>query len=355
MTITAQDSRGTNVTGIAVPVSAEFTINSGGTLNVALGGNTLAAGMLASKAGIEQEVAQFKFTATDDDATLTELSIINTPLASTTIASTSAGVSTADSRIASINLYNGSTLVDSITPVSGAGTFMISNDKVKVSANSSVILTIRVVLNNISNDATATNKDLHFGLTTMKYKSSNGAVTTAAVEKLANNFRIRKTIPTVQLAALPTTVLTAGDNVVSKFTVSADSNGDVELNTVVLDVTTSASSTFAAVTASTTNTLKVNGTYKTVTSATYADNKLTVVFANNEVISAGTSKSFEIFAATGVSGNGSESITTKISEDASYNTTGNFVWSDGASISAPTYSNAHRVNGLTTNTQVMSK
>ncbi|MFZ4648439.1 MAG: beta strand repeat-containing protein [Patescibacteria group bacterium] len=371
MTITAQDSRGTTVNASSQPISAEFAVNANGSLSVAIGGNTPAAGMLASKAGVEQEVAQFKFTAVDDDASLTELNIVNTAY-NASIASSSTKTDAADSRIASINLYNGLNLVDSITPVSGAGTFMISNDKAKVSANSSVTLTVKVVLNNISNDATATNKDLHFGLTTMKFKSSNGSVTNQNTNGvngvLANNFRVRKTVPTVQLAALPTTVLTTGDNVVSKFTVSADSNGDVELNTLVFDVTHSASSSLDAVTASTTNTLKVNGSYKTVTSATYdaGTKKLTVVLASNEVISAGTSKTFEIYAATSVSGQGSESITTKISEDASYavgvitgtSTTvpsGSFIWSDGASISVPTYSNGARVIGLTTNTQVMSK
>lgn len=359
MTISAQDSRGTAVSGIATPNTALFAVSANGGLTIALGGNTPAAGMLASKNGVEQEIAQFKLTATDDDASLTELNVINVLSTTSSITSTSAAVANADSRIASIMLYDGATLIDSFVPVSGAGKFTITNDKVKVLANTNKVLTIKVVLNNINNDATATNQDIHLGLTTMKFKSSNGTEftqgTNGANGILANNFRVRKTIPTVQLAALPTSVLTAGDTVVSKFTVSADSNGDVELSKIAINVTASASSTFAAVTASTTNTLKVNGTYKTITSATYTGGQLVLVLANDEVISAGTSKTFEIYAATGVSGTGSESITTKIVEDSAYGTTGNFVWSDNASISSATYSNGYRVPGLTTNTQVLSK
>jgi len=82
---------------------------------------------------------------------------------------------------------------------------------------------------------------------------------------------------------------------------------------------------------------------------------MTIVMNGDEVVSAGSSKTFEILATLAVSGQGSESVTTKISEDTTYGTTGNFVWSDGASVSAPTYSNAYRVPGLTTTTQTLSK
>lgn len=352
MTVNAQDSRGTSVTSGNVATSTTFVVVDQGTLNAELGGNTPAAGILAAK-NVEQEVAQFKFTAINDEATLTELNVINTPLASTTIASTSAGVADADARIAAIKLYDGSTLIDSFVPVNGAGRFTITNNAVKVAANQSKTLSIKVVLNNIDNDATATDKDIHLGITTLKFKSSNGTENTQGVAKLANNFRVRKTVPTVALAALPTTVLTSGDQVVSKFTVTADANGDVELNKIVLDTTNTANATITAL--GTGAALKVNGSYKTVATSTYAANKLTIVFATNEIISAGTTKTFEVLATLAVSGQGSESVTTKISEDASYSADGNFVWSDGASVSAYTYSNGHRVPGLTTTTQVLSK
>jgi len=350
MTVNGQDSRGTSIVGGNTATTTEFAIVNQGTLNTDLGGNTPADAILAAK-NIEQEVAQFKFTAINDDANLTELYVVN---AESTSTNTSIATSSlADPRIAAVKLYDGLTLIDSFVPVNGAGKFTITNNAAKVLANNSKTLSIKVVLNNINNDAAATNKSIHLAVTTLKFKSSNGTENIQAVGKVANNFLIRKTVPTVALLALPTSVLTSGDQVISKFTVTADVNGDVELNKIVLDTTNTANATITAL--GNGATLKVNGSYKTIASSTYAGNKLTIAFATNEVISAGTSKTFEVLATLAVSGQGSESVTTKISEDANYGTDGNFVWSDGASVSSYTYGNGHRVPGLTTTTQVLSK
>lgn len=353
MTVNAQDSRGTSISGGNVATTTEFALVNQGTLNTELGGNTPAAAILAAK-NVEQEVAQFKFTAINDDATLTEVNIVNTASSSV---NTATATSSADARIAAIKLYDGTTLIDSFTPVAGTGKFTITNNSVKVLANTSKTLSIKVVLNNIDNDAAATDKDLHLGITTLKFKSSNGTENTQSVGKLANNFRIRKTVPTVALATLPTTVLTAGDAVISKFTVTADANGDVALNKIVLTTTHTANATITPLSAG--QAVRINGSLKTVQNvdATTTPGLMVITFdpANNEVISAGTSKTFEILATLTVSGQGAESVTTKIVEDSAYGTDGSFVWSDGASVTEYTYSNGYRVPGLTTTTQVLSK
>jgi len=354
MTVNSQDSRGTSITSGNLATTTNFLVVAQGTLNSELSGNTPAAGILASKA-TEQEVAQFKFTAINDDATLTELNIINTAIGTSSITSTTAGIADADARIAAIKLYDGATLVDSFVPVNGAGKFTITNNSVKVLANQSKTLSIKVVLNNIDNDSNATNKDVHLGITTLKFKSSNGTENTQSAGVLANNFRIRKTVPTVALLALPTTVLTSGDQVISKFTVTADANGDVALNKIVLTTTNTSNATITALGLG--SSLKVNGSYKTVAGATSTATTTTITLATDEVIAAGSSKTFEILATLAVSGQGSESVTTKISEESTYaiDGSGNFVWSDGASVSGATYSNSYRVPGLTTATQVISK
>lgn len=352
MTIYAQDSRGTSITEGIHGTTTQFQIKEQGSLDVVLGGNTPAAAMLAAK-NVEQEVAQFKFTAINDDASLTEINVINTPLASTSIASTSAGVNAADARIAAIKLYDGATLIDSFVPVSGAGKFTITNDKIKVLANSSKTLSVKVVLNNINNDDQATNKDIHLGITTLKFKSSNGSENTQGVALLANNFRVRKTVPTVTLSALPSTLLTAGNTVVSKFNVAADSNGDVTLRKVVLTYATSSGVTIGDIVG---NAVKVNGVSKTSTTTVDMSAKtITVELATEEVITAGTSKTFEVLTNVTATGDNSQSLTTKIAEDASYGETGSFEWSDGAHITTPTWSNGYRVSGLSTDTQVLSK
>lgn len=357
MTVNAQDSRGSSISSGNIATTTNFIITETGTLSATLGGNTPAAGMLAAKSP-EQEVAEFKFTAINDSASLTELNVVNTAI-DDTVASSTTATSSADARIASVKLYSGAELIDSFVPVNGAGKFTITNDKVLIAANTNKTLSIKVVLNNIDNDASATNKDIHLGITTLKFKSSVGSVTTqnsnGANGVLANNFRVRKTVPTVALLALPTSVLTSGDQAISKFTVTADANGDVALHQIVLTTSNTSNATITALAVG--SALKVNGSYKTVTSVDYSANKITIVLASDEMISAGTSKTFEILANLSVSGQGSEAVTTKITEEGTYaiDGTGNFVWSDGSDVSAPTYSNSYRVNGLTTATQVLSK
>jgi len=353
LTINATDSRGTAISSGNTANSTTFAISTGGTLLVELGGNTPAAGMLASKSA-EQEIAQYKFTAIDDSASITELNFINQASGE----SAGTATSSADARIAAFKLYDGATLLSSFVPVNGAGKFTIT-DGVLVPANGNKTLTVKVVLNDIVNDSTATNKDVALYLSTVDFKSSAGTLTDNQAEgDLANSFRVRKTVPTVALLALPTTVLTAGDQVVSKFTVTADANGDVTLGKVVLTWASSTNATILGL-ASSTGGVKVNGTTKLVASVVdNGANTLTLNFSDlsSEVISAGTSKTFEVLATLGVSGSGTESITTKIVEDASYATdgTGSFVWSDGADVSSPTWSNGKTVTGLTTATQVLS-
>lgn len=353
MTVNAQDSRGTAISSGNTANSQTFSIATGGTLTVALGGDTPVAGILAAKA-TEQTVAQYKFTAVNDSAALTEINFVNNA-SSTGVEATSS----ADSLISSIKLYNGATLIDTVTPVNGAGTFVTDGKAgALVPANGIINLTVKVVLNPIVNDATATNKDLQFTLTTVNFKSSSGSANGLQTENdKANSFRIRKTVPTVALSALPATLLTAGNLVVSKFTVTADAAGDVTLRKVVLTYATTTNSSIATLA---NNAVKVNGTTKDFAATVDASAKtVTVDFSasTQEIITAGTSKTFEILATLSVSGSGTESVTTSIVEDGSYATdgSGSFVWSDGASISSDTYSNGKRVPGLTTTTQVLSK
>jgi hypothetical protein len=351
MTINAQDSRGTaiaNASGVNQASTQQFLLSTSGTLNVALGGDTPPAALLAAKAD-EQAIAQYKFTAVNDSAGLYEINFVNNA-SSTGVVATSA----ADSLISTLKLYNGSTLIDSVVPVSGAGKFTLDGRTgALVPANGSVTLTVKAVLNPISNDATATDKDLQFTLTTLKFKSSAGTLSDLQTENdKANSFRIRKTVPTVGLLALPTTVAAAGDQVIAKFTVTADLAGDVTLRKVVLTATSSGFTIGVM-----DNAVRVNGTAKAITS-TFSGSAYTIDFgaSTQEVITAGSSKTFEVLATiTGAPANGS--ITSKIEEDASYATdgSGNFVWSDGASITSDTYSNGKRVPGLTTVTQSLTK
>jgi len=347
MTVNSQDSRGKEITTNNTASTIDFAVTDQGSLNVAVGGNTPAAGILVAKAA-EQEVAQIKFTAVNDSASLTEINVVNWDGSATS--------SAADPRIAAIKLYDGSNLLDSFVPVAGVGKFTISNDAALIAANNSKTLSIKVSLNPIDNDGLATDKDLAIRVVSVKSKSSAGSVTTLNSTTTGNSFRIRKTVPTVALAALPSTLLTAGNTVVSKFTVSADSNGDVALGKIVLTYATSSDVVLDET--ALVNGVKVNGVTKAASSTVSIANKtITIDFKQSaeEIVTAGTTKTIEIIANVLSVGNNSQSLTTKIVEPADYSAGASFEWSDGASITAATYSNGRRVPGLSTDTQVLSK
>jgi hypothetical protein len=349
----SQDSKGKTISPNGSDNTTQFAISGAGTMNVAVGGNTPTAALLSSNS-TEQEVAEYKFTATNDSASLTELQVYNYAGGSLNTGS--------DSRVSSVRLYDGTTLIDSFTPVLGGGKFTITNDAAKVLANQNKTLSIKVVLNSIDNDQSATNKALAYAITAYKFKSSNGSETVSPSNLTpitANTFVIRKTVPTIAYLALPDTTLNAGAKDIAKFSVSADAAGDVTVNRIALDVATTTNATISTTSANTT--VKINGSFKNASSVTLAGGQYVVVLATPEVISAGTSKTFEIQANTSVTGQGSDSITAKLSEDASPVYTvdgtpaGNFAWSDGADVNHYTWANGYRVAGLTTNTWTMSK
>ena len=355
-TFTAEDSRGKTVSVSGTPVTAKFTVVGAGTLGITKDGDSPVSAILASKPSVEQSVAQFKLVATNDSANVTELTVVN---ASTTGTST---ITTTDPRISSYKLYveGNSTAIDTVTPFNGEAKFVINNNAIVVPADGSKKLTIKAVLNNIDNDESATNAYLKLQVNSVKFKSSNSDLTyTTGLSVVANEFRIRKTVPTVALLALPNTTLTSGNSVVAKFTVTADSNADVRVSRIALDYTKTASVTLAT----TSNAIKVNGVAKAVTSTTSAT-QIFVDFGTTtpEIVAAGTSKTFEVILVTTVTGSNRESVSTSIAEAAYAAGTlltpafTSLTWTDSASnTDANNYwFNSYRVNGLPSDTQTMS-
>lgn len=346
MTVSAQDSRGSALTTAGgsdlSDSTADFAVVESGSLNVEKAGDTPVSSILVTSPA-EKEVARFKFTAVNDSANLTEMTVSNWD--------GSAATSSADARIAAFKLYDGSNLISEFVPVSGTGKFTINNNVV-INANTSKTLSVRAALNNIENDADATDKDLTVHVSQVKFKSTAGSESTQSADVSANPFRIRKTAPTVALQTLPSTILTAGDVVVSRFTVTADSNGDVAFKKVVLKVATSSGVTIQTLAS---NGLKVDGVTKAVASTVGAGTITVDLDTAPEIIPAGTSKTFEVLTTITATGDNSQSLTTKIDSDANFGTDGNFVWSDGASLTEYTYASGKYVVGLPTNTQALTK
>lgn len=356
---TAEDSNGKTVTVSDKPETSSFAVTDKGTLTIAKDGDSATSAILSSKAGVEQEVATYKLTATNDSATLTELVIVS---ASSTGTST---ITTTDPRIASYKLYveGNTSAIDTVTPFNGQAKFVLNSNQVVVPVDGSKKLTVKAVLNNIDNDATATDAYLKVQVNSLKFKSSNGTETSSdSLAITGNEFRIRKTVPTVALATLPNTTLTSGIQTVSKFTVAADSNADVKVAKLAIKY---ASSTNVGLTD---GSVKINGVTKTGATATVdsANNYIYVDFGTStpEIVSAGTSKTFEITSNVTVGGTTSrESLSTSIEEGTyaviaagSYAGTNALIWSDSASNTDASniWFNGWRVNGLPSDTQTMT-
>jgi hypothetical protein len=230
LNIYAEDSRGKTVLNTTGYATVDNLITDEGSLSVAVGADTKVASILLAKAGVEQEVAQYRLTAIDDAANITELT-----------ATTSADI---DPRISEYRLYKGTTLLATENPLSGVTTFKITGDKLIVAANSNETVTIKAVLNPITSKS-QTHKALQTTVTGYKFKSSGGTETATTTLYLQGNaMDVRKTAPTFALISGVTGGQGSLQNVMT-FSVTADSNEDVLLNSLTFTKSGSASGTAA--------------------------------------------------------------------------------------------------------------
>lgn len=229
MNVYAEDSRGKAVSALAKN-TVYHQITNEGTLNVALGASTKATSTIIAKSGVEQEISQYRLTAVDDAATITELT-----------ATTSSAI---DPRISEYRLYDGATLLATENPMSGVITFKITDNKLVVPANGNKTVTIKAVLNPIST-SNQTNGTLQTTLTGYKFKSSAGTETsTTTLAISANAMNVRKTMPTFALVSGVTGGQGTAQSVLT-FSVTADANEDVVLTSLTFTESGSASGTAA--------------------------------------------------------------------------------------------------------------
>lgn len=235
-TFNAQDSLGKSITPALTATTADFEITEGGRLTVAKGANTPYSNILVAKTGVEQAVAEYRLTAVDDSANITELKLVNVnPISTTTT------VTTADARIASYKLYDGSTLLDTAIPTAGIATFYISGNKLVVPANGSKTISVKAVFNSIE---VAADTDAQLALIvkdgSVVAKSSNGselAQANISGENLAlsNHMVVRKTKPTFsKVNGIVGSASSAQE--VARFKVAADANEDLRLTAIAFTV-----------------------------------------------------------------------------------------------------------------------
>ena len=240
----------------------------------------------------------------------------------------------------SMSLYDGATLVAGPVPVDSSGNADFSGMEFVVPKDSSKTLTVKAVLNSISGGAT-TGADLQIAFDTdastapsntgsFEYRGTNSSTVVTTQENTVDADTtgrqkvLRKTKPTVSLAALPTSTLINGTMILSRVTVTADSAEQVSLKSVTWTVTKS--STLIAITNGGGQTMvrevgqgsHITGAVNLASACAASGGTACVItstFGSEQVIAAGTSKTYELVATVATAAS-NFSITTNIGSDA---------------------------------------
>ena len=137
-----------------------------------------------------------------------------------------------------------------------------------------------------------------------------------------NEKRLRKTKPTVSLASLPTSTLSNGTQVISRFTVTADAAQQISLKTVSFELNlNNVSGTALSVTSPAVREVGQGSDLSASTTAAVlnctgsATCSFPITFASEQTISAGTSKTYELRATVAGADASGESLSTKLLGD----------------------------------------
>jgi len=312
----------------AFPVTGNvMTIKAGGSIAV-----TLAPDDAESEAGVvvgggsNVVLAKYKFTAADEELKLTK--------ASFTVAAATSTIS--------LSLYDGSTLIGGPASVDGTGAAHFTGLNFVVPKDGNKVLTVKGSMNTVGAsgattgaDATVTLKDTAAGFAFEVRGTSAGSSTNIVAitggDKVANAKTLRKTKPTVTLVNQGET-LGAGDQVVLRFTVAADAGGDVALGKISVTWADSTTGGTVGLPSGGANFVlkRVGGDY--VPGAAALGSPLVITPTAEETISAGTSKTYDVYLS--ITGATAGSFSASLLTDAADGTgtlagvAKNFTWSD---------------------------
>lgn len=359
--ITAQDPDGTNVDETGTPVngataSTYVTITNTGSMSYALAPDDS-----ESEAGIviggmsNVVLGKLRLSALSEELKQTKLRV-------RLLASNEASV-------VSMSLYDGATLVAGPVAMSGTNTDFSGMNFV-VPKNGSKTLTVKAQINQLSLGATsgadlkiAFDTGYDVGQSNFEYRgtSSSTVVTSQAGADISANSKIvRATKPTVSLAPLPTSTLSNGTQVISRFTVTADSATQVSLKSIAFELnennvsgTDLAFSSPAIREVGQGSDISASHTLAFCSTPTTRTCTFSVTFSSEQSVSAGTFKTYELrMTVAGADGSG-ESVSSKLLGDTALvtgelgnNANGwiddldssgadaayNFVWSDNSAI-----------------------
>ena len=390
------------VAGGAFPVDATSqTIATAGTVAM-----TLAPDDLESEAGVVTGnmpsgsnltvLSKIKFTAANEELKMTKGRFEVT---------SATGVS-------SLSLYDGATLVGGPVAPNGAGQADFTGINFVVPKDASKVLTVKGVLNTVGGaSGAASGSDVTVKLvdpdraaggdagsfevrgtsagsstliTTNTLTGGDDTATTTGRTKV-----LRRSKPTITLVALPSTVLNTGNQVVMRFTVSADASGDVAFEHVQLAISKTTNPTLVS---SGTSSLRRVGDSANLAGTTAISGALSaggaasgtfdIFLTNEEPVAAGTSRTYDVRLTVAGAPTSGDSVSSSLNGDGAAagtetgvianpgagtatvaGTARNFAWSDISTVnhgdftqgSSADWANGRYLKVLPSDTQTMSK
>lgn len=377
--VSANDVDGNTVAANGLPINQSITMSAGTTITLTAQGDV--ALTLVTPSATEGDdsrivvggqsnvtMGRFRLAATNEELKLTKARI--------KVAATSTN------SIISLTLWDGATQISGpITPDgSGNADFNSITPDFVVPKNSDKIVTVKASFNTTQSGATsgAALSSIFDGNNNFEMRgtgSSNTLITVGTTSPTSSQVVLRKTKPTIALVALPQTILGAGDQIISKFTVTADAGGRVSLKTMKFDI--ALSNATLTVNSLTIREAGASSDISTVSSTVAITGGTGVIgFTGEQTVEAGQSKTYELKAnVASVVGTGSASVQTKILGDTAVVTGAlggggarvgatdyNFIWSDNSAAphndtdaGSADWTNGTYVKSLPSSNQTLSK
>ncbi len=304
MTQTRDCSQGSECMGYGAPAPDESRScetappPTGGTIQPpnALNDDQTAAGIVIG--GSDAVLAKFRLSALYEALQLTK--------ATFTVATPGA--------VQSLTLYDGSTVIGGPVTVDGSGNAFFTNLSFLVPSNGSKDLIVRGLISAVGPSGTPTGSNAKVTMRTssgsyvfeMRGIGNSSTVLTALPggDLTGNDKIVRKTAPTVSLITLPSTFLVNGEVVAMRFNVAANGSADVSLKSLTVGVQKDANVGLAPTGDSEHTTIRLGGdatnlagqSAATADCAAAAGSTCTIrtLFNDEEVIAAGTSRTYDV-------------------------------------------------------------
>lgn len=338
---------GNNVSTSQV-IGQTITVGTG-SLSATLDASTPVAALVVG--GSQPKVASFKFTASNDSFTITELWFN----------------ATGSDAIAELVLKDGNTEVK--RQAFNGTDLKMTGLNVPVAYNSNKVLDVYAVVSSIGTGYAAAGKNVGVSLYAMKHRDSNGVENTVnGLSLTSNSMYAYKTKPTISLVALPTTVLAPGTQTIAKFSVTSDAGGPVSWRQVKFNVTLGGAAGVTAGTAVLYDAANESTPLAGVSCAGPLSGVITCASTSTQDQQVSGTKTY-VLKATVTGGATGDSVSVRIPSNtttfsaptalASVSTSASFIWSDESVIphsnTSADWNDDYLVKNLPTDSQTISK